>query len=257
MSAQSFKHNIWLNVLVGLVVGWVLGTYFVPAELKPNQDWSGWNQVLRWRQWILTIGMGGGFGWLTPYLQASPHLKHTNSYGMGMSVFLIGAWLVPMTMTGALQSNMYHIPAPIRNQYRISCLFTHPSRSWHTVHYEVRLAGQLRWKEGPLEGYFDLDIFGYRSRLNRIVLASRYKNKQGEVYGRNKLRLEEMGQFIAERWATLNPEATKVQEVRFTRVAHKVGEKHCMARERWSRPALSDIPKKDHDLIHTVRIRHE
>ena len=138
-----------------------------------------------------------------------------------------------------------------------SCLFTHASRAWHTVHYEVRMVGQLRWEEGPLEGYFDLDMFGYRSRLNRIVLASRYKNKRGMVYGRNKIRLEEMGHFIADRWSVLNPDDSRVQEVRFTRVAHKTGEEHCMARERWSRPPLDTIAKSKHDLIHTVRIRNE
>ena len=85
-----------------------------------------------------------------------------------------------------------------------------------TLHItEVRLAGQLRWKEGPLEGFFDLDIFGYRTRFNRIVGASRYKNSRGEVYGKNKLRLQEMAHFIADRWATLNPDDPAVQEVRF------------------------------------------
>ena len=255
--AESVKFNWVLNLLIGAGIGWLLGTFFVPEALKPIQNWPWWNQILPWRQWVLSSTLGALFVWLTPYIQASPDLKHTNRYGLGMSVFLFGAWLIPMTLTGAVQAKLYHIAAPIRNQYRISCLFTHPSRAWHTVHYEVRLAGQLRWKEGPLEGYFDLDIFGYRSRLNRIVLASRYKNKQGKVYGRNKLRLEELGHFIADRWATLNPEDTRVQEVRFTRVGHKVGEAHCMARERWSRPPLNKIPKKDHDLIHTVRIRHE
>ena len=89
------------------------------------------------------------------------------------------------------------------------------------------------------------------------MLASRYKNKSGQLYVKNRIRLEELGHFVAERWATLNPDDTLVQEVRFLRVGHKTGQPHCMARENWSRPALSTIPKTKHDLIHTIRIKHE
>ena len=184
---------------------------------------------------------------------ASPSI-HVSYYGLSLTVFFILAWLIPMSLTGAAQANLYHIPAPIRNQYRISCLFTHASTAWDTAHFEVRLVGQLRWQEGPLEGYFDLDIFGYRSRFNRILLASKAKNKAGQVYGQNKIRLEEMATFIAHRWAELNPEDAPVQEVRFKRVRHKTGEEHCMKREAWSRPPLSSIPLAKQELIHTVRI---
>ncbi len=192
--------------------------------------------------------------WFSPYIQTRSKDRLISSYGAVMSIFFVCIWLIPINCTGNIKANLYTIPAPIRNQYRISCLFTYASRSWATVHYEVRKNGQLDWEEGPLEGFFDLDIFGYRTKLNRIVLASRYKDKNGKVYGKNKLRLQEMGHFIAKRWGENFPEDPVIKEVRFFRVSHKVGGEHCMKKEVWSRPPLSSIPEKQRELLLSVEI---
>ncbi len=236
-----------LGAALGAGMAWLL-----------QQGARPWDGVMLNRWYVaFSIGFAVLFYQVSPHVRRKTAERHISLYGLVASVGLLTLFIVPMSLTGAVQAKLYHIPAPLRNQYRISCLFTHESKTWDTAHYEVRLAGQLRWQEGPLEGFFDLDIFGYRSRFNRILGASRYKNSRGEVYGRNKVRLEEMGHFIANRWATLHPEDPLVQEVRFTRVRHKTGGEHCMKRERWSRPTLASIPSKKHDVIHTVRIRHE
>ena len=239
------------DVVIGILLGASMGWLLQQGNHKVNTQ-----DLLTWMIG-LSVLIGGVFYLLSPYLRSVTDERHISLYGLVMTMAFLVLFIVPMSLTGAVQAKMYHIPAPLRNQYRISCLFTHASRTWDTAHYEVRLAGQLRWKEGPLEGFFDLDIFGYRTRFNRIVGASRYKNSRGEVYGKNKLRLQEMAHFIADRWATLNPEDPAVQEVRFKRVRHKTGEEHCMKRERWSRPPLSDIPQKKQDLLLTVRIKHD
>ena len=227
----------------------------------------GWlfctKQIARWgyrdHDWMIASVAGGLIGILLAFL-LSPHLRTRSErrlvspYGMVVSVLAIFFWLIPMGMTGAFKSKFHSVPPVIRNQYRISCLFTHSSKHWHTVHYQVRLQGDSEWIEGPLEGFFDLDIFGYRSKLNRIVLASRHKNKKGMIYGRNKKRLREMSFFIANRWEELNPTDADVKEVRFFRVGHRVGKKHCMSREAWSRPSLESIPEKRRELIHSFAL---
>lgn len=192
--------------------------------------------------------------WFSPFIQTRSSKRLISGYGSIMSILFVCIWLIPINCTGNLKANLYTIPAPIRNQYRISCLFTYASRSWATIHYEVRKNGHLEWEEGPLEGFFDLDIFGYRTKLNRIGLASRYKDKKGNVYGKNKLRLQEMANFIATRWAENYPEDPEIKEVRFFRVSHKVGGKHCMKKEIWSRPALSSIPEGKRELLISVPI---
>ena len=238
-----------LDSAIGGIIGSGIGWLFL------SKQFSIWGY--RENGWLfatltgLTIGLVLGYA-LSPSLRARSDRRLVSPYGMLISVLAIFLWIIPMGMTGSFKSKLYTVPAFVRNQYRISCLFTHSSKHWHTVHYEVRLQGQLNWEEGPLEGFFDLDIFGYRSKLNRIVLASRYKDKQGNISGRNKKRFEELAEFIGTRWGELHDTDPKVKEVRFYRVGHTVGEKHCMARDAWSRPPLSSIPEGKRDLLITV-----
>jgi hypothetical protein len=236
-----------IGALVGAGIGWQFCTKAV-AKLGYREHDEVYAALIGALVALIFVAV------LRPYARTRSERRLVSPYGMTISVLAIFLWLIPMAMTGSFKSKFHSIPPVVRNQYRISCLFTHSSKSWHTVHYEVRKKGELIWEEGPLEGYFDLDIFGYRSKLNRIVLASRHKNKRKKVYGRNKIRLEEMAQFIGDRWEEINPEDPDVREVRFYRVGHRVGKVHCTSREHWSRPSLSSIPEKKRELIHSVKI---
>ena len=182
-------------------------------------------------------------------------------FGMIMSVFLVIYWFIPMSGTGTMGANWYNIPVAVRNQYRIACLFTHSSRSWPTAHFEVLQEGETEWKEGPLEGFFDLDIFGYRSRFNRILSASKGAYKEGKSKGKlypvNRRRLQEMSDYIAKTWAVNYPDDPDVVKVRLSLVNHPVGKKHCMAREAWSRPPLTEIPSKYVREVGTFMIRSQ
>ena len=53
-----------------------------------------------------------------------------------------------------------------------------------------------------------------------------------------------MSEYIAKMWAKNNPEDPPVTKVRLSLANHPTGKKHCMAREKWSRPPIEDIPKK-------------
>lgn len=248
MSKMRLRHAI-VGGLLGAAISWLmLSKQFATWGYQPNEYYA------------LALGAAIFFPfswWFSPYLQTKSEKRLISGYGSIMSIFFVLVWLIPINCTGNLKANLYTIPAPIRNQYRISCLFTYASRTWATIHYEVRKKGQLEWEEGPLSGFFDLDIFGHRSKLNRIGLASRYKDKNGNVYGKNKLRFIEMANFIATRWGENYPEDSEIKEVRFFRVEHKVGGKHCMANEEWSRPPLSSVPKENRELLITVPIGGE
>lgn len=239
------------------IVGGVLGGALSWLMLSKQFEIWGYQP-----QWLYAFALGMAIflpfsWWFSPYLQTRSEKRLISGYGSIMSIFFVCIWLIPINCTGNLKAKLYTIPAPIRNQYRISCLFTYASRSWATIHYEVRKEGQVEWEEGPLEGFFDLDIFGYRTKLNRIGLASRYKDKNGNVYGKNKRRLKEMGNFIATRWGENYPDDPEIKEVRFFRVQHKVGGKHCMAKEVWSRPPLESIPEAKRELLISVPIGEE
>ena len=166
------------------------------------------------------------------------------SYGLLFSILGIGYWFVPMALTGIVNESFLSYPPVLRNQFRIACLFTHSSSSWPTTHYEVQFEANGEWVEGPLEEFFPVDIFGHRTRFNRIVLASKDKNKQGKVVGKNAVRLKEIGMYIKKNWPTVFPNDPEIQRIRYTIANHPVGKKHCMELADWSRPPLKDIPQK-------------
>ena len=166
------------------------------------------------------------------------------SYGLVLSLIGLVYWFVPMSLTGIINESFLSYPPVLRNQFRIACLFTHASRSWPTTHYEYQLEGSDDWKEGPLQPFFPVDIFGHRTRFNRIVLASKYKNKKGKVVGKNALRLKGIGMYIKDHWKEAFPDDPPIERVRFTVANHPVGKKHCMELGNWTRPPLKEIPKK-------------
>ena len=53
-----------------------------------------------------------------------------------------------------------------------------------------------------------------------------------------------MSEYIAKMWAKNNPTDPPVTQVRLSLANHPTGKKHCMAREKWSRPPIEEIPKK-------------
>lgn len=198
-------------------------------------------------QWIPSYLGGGLFLISFPFvwwIYRTAQKLSIRSYGLILSVLGIGYWFVPMALTGIVNESFLSYPPVLRNQFRIACLFTHSSSSWPTTHYEVQFEPDGEWIEGPLEQFFPVDIFGHRTRFNRIVLASKDKNKQGKVVGKNAIRLKEIGVYIKKNWPTYFPNDPEIQRIRYTIANHPVGKKHCMELADWSRPPLKDIPQK-------------
>ena len=229
-----------VGVLVGGAFGYVLFSYRMRLWLR--------GEPLATQSDALATLLGAFLGlmigaWLAPYVRHQSDRRWVTPYGTVMSILIFLVWMIPMALTGMLNTSLLDIPAGIRNQYRISCLFTHSSKTWQTVHYEVRKEGQINWVEGPLEGFFNIDIFGHRTRFNRIMLASKGKDR------RSRLRRKEVATYIVGLWPKVFPESPPVKEIRITQVSNPVGGEHCMARESWSRPTLSDVPKNQKRII--------
>ena len=253
-----------LGGAIGSMLGWLLLYQHFLQEIRLTEiDGKQIAYALAQIEACFTAGLyGGGIGilvgailsfWVVGYQRK----RLISPYGAALSVVALIVFLYPMALTGGMNVNLYAYPPQIRNQLRIACLFSSSSSSWATVHYEVRLKGSLEWQEGPLEGFFDIDLFGYRSRLNRIILASKKtssKNtKKRKLYGKNKLRLKELADYIAQKWHELNPEDPSVAEVQFWKVFHPVGEEHCMAYGPWTRPKISDIRAQRKESEDTIK----
>lgn len=132
-------------------------------------------------------------------------------YDVALTVLFILAWLIPITYVGATKRDAPWLPDWLRHQHRVSCLFINEVKGWQTYRLEVQRGGSDRWEPMSEENYFELPVFGYRSRLHR-VLGHSYKK------GKGAQRLREVGQYVKERYDQLNPEGPSLDALRFVRI---------------------------------------
>ncbi len=133
------------------------------------------------------------------------------------------------------------MPMYLRHIQRIACLFTSSVRSWKSYHvqYQVRGDPPTSWRELDHLDAFQLNIFGYRTRIHRI-LGHAYQKDRG------RLRTAELADYIKARLeAGEGPsgQQERVQAMRFIRAWHPVAE---LAKEtgRYQKPSLDEVPRK-------------
>lgn len=150
-------------------------------------------------------------------------------------VFLLG-WIAPITYVGSAGRDIRWMPREMRHLQRVACLFTREVRSWGTYHIELRFKGSRDWIELPLEGYFDMSIFGYRTRFHRLIGKS-YRRRGGAA------RTWYLARWIAKRYATKNPDAPKITGVRFSQGVRPVRD---LIKEegRFRKIAIKDLPPR-------------
>lgn len=148
-------------------------------------------------------------------------------------VFMLG-WIVPISYVGSAGRDIRWMPREMRHLQRVACLFTRSVRSWGTYHIELRFEGSRKWVELPLEGYFDMSIFGYRTRFHRLIGKS-YRRRGGAT------RTWYLARWIARRYAAKNPDAPKITGVRFSQGVRPVKD---LVKEkgRFRKIAIKDLP---------------
>lgn len=149
------------------------------------------------------------------------------------ALLFIVLWLAPMGAVGAFKTDFRSYPVYLQNLHRCACLFTNSVRHWSTFHIQVQTSDDDTWTELDEAGYFDMPVFGYRSRFHRIL--SHAWGKPGE-----KRRTDEVARFIAERFHVLHPSGPTLTAVRFARVQHKTDD---LAKEtgRFVKPKLDAV----------------
>jgi hypothetical protein len=133
----------------------------------------------------------------------------------------------------------------LQHQYRVACLFTHSQSRWTTYHVEVQHVGDGTWRELSMAGYFDMTVFGERSRLHRM-LGQSYRKTKGEK------RTDDIARWIRERYDRFHPDGPALGGLRFTAVHHGIAE---LARETspFRTPALKETGKKPRYSFGEVR----
>ena len=144
-------------------------------------------------------------------------------------------WLVPILLVGGFKVNTSkYLGSYLGNLHRVACLFTRSVKYWRTYHVEVQTTDQPNWQELPETGYFDMHVFGYRSRLHRI-LGQSYKR-----YGGDK-RINELAEFIRHRYDELNDSQSRITAIRFVRCVYGIQQ---LSKEKGSfkKPLVNDVP---------------
>lgn len=167
-----------------------------------------------------------------------------------LALFFVLAWLAPMTAVGLYKSNGSLYPVFLQNLHRCACLFTNSVSHWSTFHIQVQTSDDVGWHELDEAGYFDMPVFGYRTRYHRIM--SHAWGKPGE-----KKRTDALARFIAQRFTELHAERgddVKLLAVRFVRVQHRTPD---LAKEtgKFEKPLLTSLAPSR--LLFTGEVRFD
>lgn len=124
-------------------------------------------------------------------------------------------WIIPITYVGSAGTDIPDLPRIMKHQYRVACLFTKHVRSWSTYHVEIQTGGSDEWVEMPIDGIFDMPVFGYRTKLHRLC----GKSFRGAMA---RPRMKEITNYIKKRRREVRPDAPPLDAVRVSRVSHPI-----------------------------------
>lgn len=116
-------------------------------------------------------------------------------------------WLLPFYLTGAMIKFSNPIYSRLRFQYSAAGLFTHRISSWNQTLFQVRTIGVAEWKTIITSEISPMGAFGFRQRLDRILLDTSGKKTTDQV----RLRLAE---WVAKEYAQKHPQEGDVVGVR-------------------------------------------
>jgi len=171
----------------------------------------------------------------------------------GLSLALI-LWIIPITYSGIFSKNMPGFPRTFCYLQRIAMLFTHSIESWPIYYVQVKSYSSDQWITLREENYFRLKPFGYRTRLFTILYFSKDSLGFQKGIDRDAARREELAQWIATRYARLNPNESDIESVQFVAAFYNTQEGKAV-QGRWHRPRLDSFTKDQtmviskHDII--------
>lgn len=121
-------------------------------------------------------------------------------------VGFLGLWIVPVVWHSVSPARLRIEPWNFHRCHDISCLFTDRPASRNTYYVEVRYPGQPAWEPLELAGFFEMEPFGYRTRLQRYLERWNRKKSRGR---------QELAAWLYSRHAELYPERRQPIELRF------------------------------------------
>jgi hypothetical protein len=164
-----------------------------------------------------------------------PRRRLMSPYDIALTVLLCVVWLGPVTYVGATQKETPGMPAWLRHQHRISCLFIDEVKGWQSYEMQIQTEADPTWQRLSEKGYFEQTVFGYRTRLHRLLSHSVRR-------GKGALRISEVARFIRARYVELNPNGPKLLAIRFARI-HMTNEMLAKQSGRFKPMRPEQVPK--------------
>jgi hypothetical protein len=161
-------------------------------------------------------------------------LKVHSWYDKIIVVLICVLWLIPILFVGTAKTNSSrYLGTYLGNLHRVACLFTRSVRVWKSYHVEIQTSKNPEWHEMQESQYFDMPVFGYRTRLHRML---------GQSHGRTggEKRIMAITRFIHKRYQEINGPDDPLVAIRYVRVAHSIPQ---LAAEegRFQKPLLIEV----------------
>ena len=167
------------------------------------------------------------------------------------SLFFLVFWIVPIITTCLTQRKIVFFPSTVRYFQSIGNLFTHRVDVWPMPYIQVLPAGEENWKTLPERDYFQMETFGYRTRLFEALY---YATNIPDYDRKTQATRAEIALWVAKRYAQLNPGAPAVHFVRFVAGLHGVNPREPPA-GHWQPPHYESFPEEKTYILsfHDVR----
>lgn len=129
-----------------------------------------------------------------------------------MRLILLGGftlfWLIPFFWTGRMGSMPFRIPSRLLTQYACAGLFTKRTWTWNQPLVQIQHEKNGAWKTVKMTELSPLGAYGYRQRIDRLLL------KIGRSKTPNKIH-ERLALWIAQQYKLTHPERGEVVGVRY------------------------------------------
>ncbi|PRQ03225.1 hypothetical protein [Enhygromyxa salina] len=155
------------------------------------------------------------------------------------------AFLLPMFA----RSTVHPAPLPgspglLSQLHGIACLFTHKPEGWSSYYVQVRRADTLQWETLDQSELFELQPFGRRTRMHRLLGAWQAKPSR---------KTRHMARWIIEQHAKSHPEQARPDAIRFTR-AWMIPSVEQPPEHGWVHPDWFEVPPQRRRVIVTYRV---
>ena len=158
--------------------------------------------------------------------------------------FFMIFWIIPIAYVGLRAKDISFLPRTFNYLYRLSFLFTHRAEVWPIYFIQVLPENSQEWITVNEEEYFHLKPFGYRTRLNQLLMKTHYSMGFNKEWNQTRdARHEELARWIAKRYSKIYPQKEKIQAVRILEAEYPI-EANRPYQGRWRQPPLSFFSEK-------------